>query len=124
MRVGWGEICELCNMTHFLRLSICCSIINCFVFIADENRDINGHPEDDLKRQRSQYNGDQLYSNVSEICSQNLCAQSKILLSSFGRVSGASRKSTNSYRNSERRVEPLVRQLTTTDTGDSPVLVP
>ncbi|XP_031356393.1 paired box protein Pax-5 isoform X6 [Photinus pyralis] len=30
----------------------------------DENRDINGHPEDDLKRQRSQYNGDQLYSNL------------------------------------------------------------
>lgn len=35
-----------------------------FVF-TDENRDINGHPDDDLKRQRSQYNGDQLYSNVS-----------------------------------------------------------
>ncbi|CAH1975543.1 unnamed protein product [Acanthoscelides obtectus] len=30
----------------------------------DENRDVNGHPEDDLKRQRSQYNGDQLYSNL------------------------------------------------------------
>ncbi|CAH0547811.1 unnamed protein product [Brassicogethes aeneus] len=30
----------------------------------DENRDINGHPEDDLKRQRTQYNGDQLYSNL------------------------------------------------------------
>ncbi|XP_065161483.1 paired box protein Pax-5 isoform X2 [Atheta coriaria] len=30
----------------------------------DENRDINGHPEDDLKRQRSHYNGDQLYSNL------------------------------------------------------------
>lgn len=30
----------------------------------DENRDINGHPEDDIKRQRSQYNGDQLYSNL------------------------------------------------------------
>ena len=26
---------------------------------------MNGHPEDDIKRQRTQYNGDQLYSNVS-----------------------------------------------------------
>lgn len=33
--------------------------------IADDNRDLNDHPEDDLKRQRSNYNGDQLYSNVS-----------------------------------------------------------
>lgn len=32
--------------------------------IADDNRDLNDHPEDDLKRQRSNYNGDQLYSNV------------------------------------------------------------
>ncbi|XP_021940451.1 paired box protein Pax-2a, partial [Zootermopsis nevadensis] len=30
----------------------------------DENRDMNGHPEDDIKRQRTQYNGDQLYSNL------------------------------------------------------------
>ncbi|KAK9752922.1 Paired box domain [Popillia japonica] len=30
----------------------------------DENRDINGHPDEDLKRQRTQYNGDQLYSNL------------------------------------------------------------
>ncbi|XP_044766659.1 paired box protein Pax-5 isoform X3 [Coccinella septempunctata] len=30
----------------------------------DENRDLNGHPDDDLKRQRTQYNGDQLYSNL------------------------------------------------------------
>ncbi|XP_037051189.1 paired box protein Pax-5 isoform X3 [Bradysia coprophila] len=29
----------------------------------DENRDINIHPEDDLKRQRIHYSGDQLYSN-------------------------------------------------------------
>lgn len=36
-----------------------------FPFFADENKDINGHPEDDFKRQRSHYNGDQLYSNVS-----------------------------------------------------------
>ncbi|KAL3274814.1 hypothetical protein HHI36_019597 [Cryptolaemus montrouzieri] len=31
---------------------------------SNENRDLNGHPDDDLKRQRSQYNGDQLYSNL------------------------------------------------------------
>ncbi|XP_046668750.1 paired box protein Pax-5 isoform X7 [Homalodisca vitripennis] len=31
---------------------------------SDENRDLNGHPEDDIKRQRTQYNGDQLYSNL------------------------------------------------------------
>ncbi|XP_076263282.1 paired box protein shaven isoform X11 [Rhynchophorus ferrugineus] len=30
----------------------------------DENRDINGHPDDDIKRQRTQYNGDPLYSNL------------------------------------------------------------
>ncbi|KAG4070288.1 hypothetical protein HA402_009851 [Bradysia odoriphaga] len=30
----------------------------------DENRDINIHPEDDLKRQRIHYSGDQLYSNL------------------------------------------------------------
>lgn len=34
-------------------------------FVTDENRDINGHPDEDMKRQRTQYNGDQLYSNVS-----------------------------------------------------------
>ncbi|KAK2577420.1 hypothetical protein KPH14_003527 [Odynerus spinipes] len=30
----------------------------------DDNRDLGDHPEDDLKRQRSNYNGDQLYSNL------------------------------------------------------------
>lgn len=30
----------------------------------DDNRDLNDHPEEDLKRQRSNYNGDQLYSNL------------------------------------------------------------
>jgi hypothetical protein len=35
--------------------------------VPDENRDLNGHPEDDIKRQRTQYNGDQLYSNVSRL---------------------------------------------------------
>lgn len=34
-------------------------------FFIDENRDLNGHAEDEIKRQRTQYNGDQLYSNVS-----------------------------------------------------------
>ncbi|KAI5703476.1 hypothetical protein M8J75_012134 [Diaphorina citri] len=34
---------------------------------SDENRDLNGHPEEEIKRQRThhvQYNGDQLYSNL------------------------------------------------------------
>ncbi|XP_048260731.1 paired box protein Pax-8 isoform X2 [Bombus affinis] len=30
----------------------------------DDNRDLSDHPEDDLKRQRTNYNGDQLYSNL------------------------------------------------------------
>ncbi|XP_048486852.1 paired box protein Pax-5 isoform X2 [Plutella xylostella] len=30
----------------------------------DENRDFNSHSEDDVKRQRSHYNGDQIYSNL------------------------------------------------------------
>lgn len=34
--------------------------------ITDDNRDLNDHAENDLKRQRSNYNGDQLYSNVSK----------------------------------------------------------
>ncbi|XP_076041429.1 uncharacterized protein LOC143025523 isoform X5 [Oratosquilla oratoria] len=33
-------------------------------FSYNENRDLNGHPEDDLKRQRTQYNTDPLYSNM------------------------------------------------------------
>jgi len=36
-----------------------------FRMIADDNRDLNDHAENDLRRQRSNYNGDQLYSNVS-----------------------------------------------------------
>lgn len=35
------------------------------LFVSDENRELNGHPDDEIKRQRTQYNGDQLYSNVS-----------------------------------------------------------
>lgn len=35
-------------------------------FISDENRDMNIHIEhDDIKRQRIQYNSDQLYPNVN-----------------------------------------------------------
>uniref|UniRef100_A0A0K8T060 Paired domain-containing protein n=1 Tax=Lygus hesperus TaxID=30085 RepID=A0A0K8T060_LYGHE len=30
----------------------------------DENRDLNGHSDDEIKRQRTQYNGDQLYPNL------------------------------------------------------------
>ncbi|BES87698.1 PAX [Nesidiocoris tenuis] len=30
----------------------------------DENRDLNGHSDDDIKRQRTQYNGDQIYPNL------------------------------------------------------------
>jgi paired box protein 2 len=38
-----------------------------FSSYADENRDINiHHIDDDIKRQRIQYNGDQIYPNVSE----------------------------------------------------------
>lgn len=47
-----------------------------YIIVADENRDINGHPDDDLKRQRSQYNGDQLYSNVSTC----ICVITKYLI--------------------------------------------
>lgn len=40
-------------------------IIISFILFADDNRDLSDHAEDDLKRQRNNYNGDQLYSNVS-----------------------------------------------------------
>ncbi|KAI5738247.1 hypothetical protein M8J77_004551 [Diaphorina citri] len=46
------------------------SISNMLTYAAqreDENRDLNGHPEEEIKRQRThhvQYNGDQLYSNL------------------------------------------------------------
>lgn len=35
--------------------------------LTDDNRDLNDHAENDLKRQRNNYNGDQLYSNVSKV---------------------------------------------------------
>ncbi|KPI95227.1 Paired box protein Pax-2 [Papilio xuthus] len=34
------------------------------IIISNENRDFNSHSEDDVKRQRSHYNGDQIYSNL------------------------------------------------------------
>lgn len=40
-------------------------LFNATFCVPDENRDI--HAEDDIKRQRTQYNGDPLYSNVSVI---------------------------------------------------------
>lgn len=35
------------------------------IVLSDENRDINIHMEEDIKRQRIQYNGEQIYPNVS-----------------------------------------------------------
>ncbi|XP_072390874.1 uncharacterized protein [Diabrotica undecimpunctata] len=45
----------------------------------DENKDMNGHPEDDFKRQRSQYNGDQLYSNLWTPGKWNIKDEHKLL---------------------------------------------
>jgi hypothetical protein len=39
------------------------------IVISDENRDINIHMEEDIKRQRIQYNGEQIYPNVSNFSS-------------------------------------------------------
>ena len=39
-------------------------LIKCLTFFSEESRDMNGHPEDDLKRQRTQYTADPLYTNV------------------------------------------------------------
>lgn len=35
------------------------------IVLSDENRDINIHMEEDIKRQRIQYSGEQMYPNVS-----------------------------------------------------------
>lgn len=60
-------------ITNTFNVAFCMwSLTVTFCLFADENRDINGHPEDDLKRQRSHYNGDQLYSNVSFLNIENL----------------------------------------------------
>lgn len=38
-----------------------------YLILADENRDVNMPSEDDIKRQRIAYSGDQIYSNASVI---------------------------------------------------------
>lgn len=60
---------------HYCRIEFTC--FRCYIFrmnvviifvsivISDENRDINIHMEEDIKRQRIQYNGEQIYPNVS-----------------------------------------------------------
>lgn len=51
-------------------------IIIMYFLFSDDNRDI--HSDDDLKRQRLHYSGDQLYSNVS--------IQNMIKLDSYGLI--------------------------------------
>lgn len=66
------------------------SLIIFYYFFSDENRDINIHPDDDLKRQRIHYSGDQLYSNVSFIKISNKTNKNLInLLFSYGLENGA-----------------------------------
>ncbi|XP_045780195.1 paired box protein Pax-5 [Maniola jurtina] len=45
----------------------------------DENRDFNSHSEDDVKRQRSHYNGDQIYSNLWSSSKWSLKDEYKLL---------------------------------------------
>ncbi|KAK1134806.1 hypothetical protein K0M31_007577 [Melipona bicolor] len=52
-----------CDVRGWLNTESTAMHADFWVLIADDNRDLNDHPEDDLKRQRSNYNGDQLYSN-------------------------------------------------------------
>lgn len=67
-------------------------------FVADENRDINGHPDDDLKRQRSQYNGDQLYSNVGiRPDTIKLWKLKQTYCFSYGQENGVSKMNINCY---------------------------
>lgn len=58
--------------------------------ITDDNRDLNDHAENDLKRQRSNYNGDQLYSNVSKV-DEILFKQRYALISNFSLPSAFNR---------------------------------
>ncbi|CAH4032785.1 unnamed protein product [Pieris brassicae] len=53
----------------------------------DENRDFNSHSEDDVKRQRSHYNGDQIYSNLWSSSKWSLKDEYK-LLSELGGSTG------------------------------------
>lgn len=63
----------------------CCVFI--FAVISDENRDLNGHTEDDIKRNRTQYNGDPLYANVSVEEENNKIRCDFFALRRFGRPS-------------------------------------
>lgn len=53
----------ICLLSHFAFLA---NALYRF-YVSDENRDLNGHHDDDIKRQRFQYNGDPLCSNVSNV---------------------------------------------------------
>ncbi|XP_063834868.1 paired box protein Pax-2a [Ostrinia nubilalis] len=54
----------------------------------DENRDFNNHSEDDVKRQRSHYNGDQIYSNQLWSSSKWSLKDEYKLLSELGGAAG------------------------------------
>lgn len=55
----------------------------------DENRDFNSHSEDDVKRQRSHYNGDQIYSNLWSSSKWSLKDEYKLLSELGGAAGGA-----------------------------------
>ncbi|KAJ0171034.1 hypothetical protein K1T71_013233 [Dendrolimus kikuchii] len=54
-----------------------------------ENRDFNSHSEDDVKRQRSHYNGDQIYSNLWSSSKWSLKDEYKLLSELGGAAGGA-----------------------------------
>jgi hypothetical protein len=57
-------------------------LIIAFLLQTDENRDINiHHIDEDIKRQRIQYNGDQIYPNVSQSCQLLQLAHANLKLS-------------------------------------------
>lgn len=51
------------------------SLLIRFVFIADDIRDLNGHADDEIKRQRLHYGSDQLYSvsHLFRLLTTSLC---------------------------------------------------
>ncbi|KAH9628906.1 hypothetical protein HF086_006275, partial [Spodoptera exigua] len=57
--------------------------------VEDENRDFNSHSEDDVKRQRSHYNGDQIYSNLWSSSKWSLKDEYKLLSELGGAAGGA-----------------------------------
>lgn len=63
----------------------------------DENRDLNGHPEDDLKRQRSHYNGDQLYSNLWSTSKWSIKDEHKLMSEFSGSGGGTTAGQTGYY---------------------------